>query len=412
LSVVSDRKLFQNTLSFTTFAPDVLSYSDYYPFGMLVPNRHASSNSYRYGFQGQEKDDEIKGEGNSINYTFRMHDPRVGRFFAVDPLTSKYPWYSPYQFSGNKVIQFVELEGLEEGASASLSANANVSASVTLGGKGKTHFSLGFGGSIMANMSVNAVSAQLSLNGSLNYSNGGLTASGGNRTSNGMFESVFTPAVTIGALEKNTPLMNVNYLHGNATTDLQNSMKYSFMWALNYHNGTDNTNQKTATYGIRIGAFSLNILEDHHAWLGADGFDRYWTGSSNMNWMFNDGSVLTFGSDVYTGNSKNDKSTPEDLNDTDYGGKTGWPFGGKDFYWANQFQNDVAMGLPLGHNQSLNNSQTYLQISNSTNVFRLTTTGPASFWSQTTIHNAFSPAFHHFKSADSKNRIELTIGKR
>ena len=85
-----------------------------YPFGMLVPNRHGSSNSYRYGFQGQEKDDELKGEGNSLNYTFRMHDPRVGRFFAVDPMTHQYPWYSPYQFSGNKVIQFIELEGLEE----------------------------------------------------------------------------------------------------------------------------------------------------------------------------------------------------------------------------------------------------------------------------------------------------------
>jgi RHS repeat-associated protein len=81
---------------------------------MLVPNRHGSSNSYRYGFQGQEKDDEIKGEGNSLNYTFRMHDPRVGRFFATDPLEKEYPWYTPYSFSGNKVIAFVELEGMEE----------------------------------------------------------------------------------------------------------------------------------------------------------------------------------------------------------------------------------------------------------------------------------------------------------
>ncbi|GGD34343.1 hypothetical protein [Flavobacterium orientale] len=80
---------------------------------MLVPNRHGSAESYRYGFQGQEKDDEVKGEGNSLNYTFRMHDPRVGRFFAVDPLAPKYPFYSPYQFSGNRVIDMVELEGLE-----------------------------------------------------------------------------------------------------------------------------------------------------------------------------------------------------------------------------------------------------------------------------------------------------------
>ena len=81
---------------------------------MLLPNRHGSSNEYRYGFQGQEKDDEIKGEGNSLNYTFRMHDPRVGRFFAVDPLSKNYAHYSPYMFSGNKVIAFGELEGLEE----------------------------------------------------------------------------------------------------------------------------------------------------------------------------------------------------------------------------------------------------------------------------------------------------------
>ncbi|MFH6996056.1 hypothetical protein [Flavobacterium sp. FlaQc-48] len=54
------------------YCPDVLSYSDYYPFGMLVPTRHGSSDSYRYGFQGQEKDDELKGEGNSLNYTLDL----------------------------------------------------------------------------------------------------------------------------------------------------------------------------------------------------------------------------------------------------------------------------------------------------------------------------------------------------
>jgi RHS repeat-associated protein len=85
----------------------------YYPFGQLVPNRHGSSSSYRYGFQGQEKDDELKGEGNSMNYTFRMHDPRVGRFFARDPLQKSYPWNSPYAFSENRVIDGIELEGRE-----------------------------------------------------------------------------------------------------------------------------------------------------------------------------------------------------------------------------------------------------------------------------------------------------------
>jgi RHS repeat-associated protein len=79
------------------------------------PNRHESSDKYRFGFQGQEKDDEIKGEGNSINYKYRMHDPRVGRFFAVDPMYRQYSWNSPYAFSENIVIHGVEIEGLEVG---------------------------------------------------------------------------------------------------------------------------------------------------------------------------------------------------------------------------------------------------------------------------------------------------------
>lgn len=71
------------------------------------------SDGYRYGYQGQEKDDEVKGEGNSVNYKYRMHDPRVGRFFAVDPLAAYYPHNSPYAFSENVVIHMIELEGLE-----------------------------------------------------------------------------------------------------------------------------------------------------------------------------------------------------------------------------------------------------------------------------------------------------------
>ena len=42
-----------------------------------------------------------------------MHDPRVGRFFAIDPLAGDFPWNSPYAFSENRVIDGLELEGLE-----------------------------------------------------------------------------------------------------------------------------------------------------------------------------------------------------------------------------------------------------------------------------------------------------------
>ncbi|MBC8884602.1 hypothetical protein H9X57_18175 [Flavobacterium piscinae] len=86
---------------------------DYYPFGMLIPNRFESIDDYRYGFQGQEKDDELKGEGNSLNYKYRMHDTRIGRFFTVDPLARTYAHNSPYAFSENRVLDGIELEGRE-----------------------------------------------------------------------------------------------------------------------------------------------------------------------------------------------------------------------------------------------------------------------------------------------------------
>jgi RHS repeat-associated protein len=86
--------------------------TDYSPFGVELDGRTVSG-GYRFGFQNQEKDDEIKGEGNSINYTFRMHDPRLGRFFAVDPLYNYFPLNSTYMFSENKLIQGIELEGLQ-----------------------------------------------------------------------------------------------------------------------------------------------------------------------------------------------------------------------------------------------------------------------------------------------------------
>jgi RHS repeat-associated protein len=113
LEVITDRKVRFTDNSVLVYSADVVSYSDYSPYGTLLGSRHGNDDTYRYGFQGQERDDEIKGTGNSYNYEYRMHDPRIGRFFAIDPLAAKYPYYSPYAFSGNRVIDAVELEGLE-----------------------------------------------------------------------------------------------------------------------------------------------------------------------------------------------------------------------------------------------------------------------------------------------------------
>ena len=68
---------------------------------MLMPGRKFDAgSSYRFGFNGKENDPETYGEGNIYDYGFRIYNPRLGRFLSVDPLTSEYPWYTPYQFAG------------------------------------------------------------------------------------------------------------------------------------------------------------------------------------------------------------------------------------------------------------------------------------------------------------------------
>lgn len=111
LAVVSDRVIPQSSDAITTesFEAEVVSASDYYPFGMQMIDRTDNSGDYRYGFQGQE----IDSETGLVNYTFRMHNTRLGRFFAVDPLANDYSHNSPFAFSENRVIDATELEGLE-----------------------------------------------------------------------------------------------------------------------------------------------------------------------------------------------------------------------------------------------------------------------------------------------------------
>lgn len=81
---------------------------------MLMPARKFSAaNGYRYGFNGKENDNEVKGEGNQQDYGMRMYDPRLGKFLSVDPLMTSYPWYTPYQFAGNRPIVAIDVDGLE-----------------------------------------------------------------------------------------------------------------------------------------------------------------------------------------------------------------------------------------------------------------------------------------------------------
>jgi RHS repeat-associated protein len=114
LATVSDKKIaVMSGANLSYYCADVVSYSDYYPFGAPMTERTAlvTPTDVRYGFQGQEEDDELWS--GSVSFKYRVEDARLGRFFSVDPLSSKFPWNSPYAFAENRVIDGIELEGLE-----------------------------------------------------------------------------------------------------------------------------------------------------------------------------------------------------------------------------------------------------------------------------------------------------------
>jgi RHS repeat-associated protein len=58
-----------------------------------------------------EKDDEVKGEGNSYTTEFRQYDPRVGRWLSLDPLFKNFPWQSPYVGFDNNPVVFNDPNG-------------------------------------------------------------------------------------------------------------------------------------------------------------------------------------------------------------------------------------------------------------------------------------------------------------
>ncbi|MFN5431661.1 MAG: DUF6443 domain-containing protein [Cyclobacteriaceae bacterium] len=98
----------------------VTQASDYYPFGLSFNNYQAerikndltTAQKNRYGFQGQEWQADL--DLGWSQFKWRMHDPAIGRFGGVDPLSDNYLYNSTYAFSENRTVAHVELEGLEK----------------------------------------------------------------------------------------------------------------------------------------------------------------------------------------------------------------------------------------------------------------------------------------------------------
>ena len=66
---------------------------------------------HRFSFNGKESDSEVKGEGNSLDFGARMYDSRSGKWLAIDPLSSRFPYSSTYAYCENSPLFFIDPDG-------------------------------------------------------------------------------------------------------------------------------------------------------------------------------------------------------------------------------------------------------------------------------------------------------------
>jgi len=69
----------------------------------------SDAGTYRYGFNGQEHEDEFTG--GDYDFGVRMYDPRIARFLSLDPLKRLFTSESNYSYAGNSPIVLVDNKG-------------------------------------------------------------------------------------------------------------------------------------------------------------------------------------------------------------------------------------------------------------------------------------------------------------
>ncbi len=101
---ISDH-LGNNRVTITT-AGIITQVNDYYPFGLTF-NSSASSPENLYKFNGKEEQEET----GWLDYGARMYQPELGRWFNIDPLAEAYDSYSPYNYTLNNPILYIDPDG-------------------------------------------------------------------------------------------------------------------------------------------------------------------------------------------------------------------------------------------------------------------------------------------------------------
>ncbi|PWG78248.1 RHS repeat domain-containing protein, partial [Pararcticibacter amylolyticus] len=89
----------------------VLEKNDYYPFGARHKRNDYVASDNRYKYNGKEE--QVVGDVGFLDYGARMYDAGIGRWTAVDPLTEKFLYISPYHYTDNNPVNNIDPNGKE-----------------------------------------------------------------------------------------------------------------------------------------------------------------------------------------------------------------------------------------------------------------------------------------------------------
>ncbi|WP_276679869.1 DUF6443 domain-containing protein [Empedobacter brevis] len=92
----------------------VLEENNYYPFGLKhkgYNNTNVANPNYKYKYNGKELQDELGL--NLYDYGARNYDPTIGRWFNIDPMAPKYFSHSPYTYTLNNPVYFIDPDGMQ-----------------------------------------------------------------------------------------------------------------------------------------------------------------------------------------------------------------------------------------------------------------------------------------------------------
>ncbi len=81
----------------------------YFAYGETFVDEHRNSTNSPYLFNGKEYDEET----GRYYYGARYYDPRVSLWIGVDPMAGKYPGVSPYCYTFNNPVKFIDPDGKE-----------------------------------------------------------------------------------------------------------------------------------------------------------------------------------------------------------------------------------------------------------------------------------------------------------